>query len=53
VDRLRPEIDREGRTSRERERMVEEQLIARGVTDARVLAVMRRLPRHRFVQEAL
>ena len=33
--------------------MVEEQLIARGVTDPRVLAVMRRLPRHRFVQEAL
>src|SRR4029450_5497430 len=33
--------------------MVEDQLIARGVTDPRVLAVMRRLPRHRFVQEAL
>ena len=50
MDRPRPESDRKGR---ERERMVEEQLIARGVTDPRVLAVMRRLPRHRFVQEAL
>jgi protein-L-isoaspartate(D-aspartate) O-methyltransferase len=38
---------------RERERMVEEQLIARGVTDARVIEVMRRLPRHLFVDEAL
>jgi protein-L-isoaspartate(D-aspartate) O-methyltransferase len=53
VDRPRIESDREGRKGRERERMVEEQLIARGVTDPRVLAVMRRLPRHRFVQEAL
>jgi protein-L-isoaspartate(D-aspartate) O-methyltransferase len=33
--------------------MVEEQLIARGVTDARVIEVMRRLPRHLFVDEAL
>src|SRR4026209_2694759 len=30
-----------------------ERLIARGVTDARVLEVMRRLPRHLFVDEAL
>jgi protein-L-isoaspartate(D-aspartate) O-methyltransferase len=36
-----------------RARMVEEQLARRGVTDARVLAVMRRVPRHRFVEEAL
>ena len=41
------------RFARERERMVEEQLIARGVTDARVIEVMRRLPRHLFVDEAL
>jgi protein-L-isoaspartate(D-aspartate) O-methyltransferase len=41
------------RFARERERMVEEQLIARGVTDARVIDVMRRLPRHLFVDEAL
>src|SRR5437879_12534235 len=33
--------------------MVEEQLARRGVTDERVLAVMRRVPRHLFVEEAL
>lgn len=33
--------------------MVETQLVARGITDARVLAVMRRLPRHRFVDPSL
>jgi len=43
----------EARAARERERMVEEQLVRRGITDARVLSVMRRLPRHRFVEEAL
>ena len=47
------ERDAEPRMARERERMVEEQLVRRGVTDERVLAAMRRLPRHRFVQEAL
>ncbi|HXJ79265.1 MAG TPA: protein-L-isoaspartate(D-aspartate) O-methyltransferase [Candidatus Methylomirabilis sp.] len=41
------------RTVRERERMVEEQLAARGVTDPRVLAAMGRVPRHLFVEEAL
>ena len=41
------------RFARERERMVDEQVAARGVTDARVLAAMRRVPRHRFVDEAL
>jgi protein-L-isoaspartate(D-aspartate) O-methyltransferase len=39
--------------ARERERMVEEQLVRRGITDARVLAAMRRVPRHLFVDEAL
>ena len=43
----------EGRYTRERERMVEEQVAVRGVTDPRVLAALRRVPRHRFVQEAL
>ncbi len=43
----------EARAARERERMVEEQLVDRGVTDARVLGAMRRVPRHRFVEEAL
>jgi protein-L-isoaspartate(D-aspartate) O-methyltransferase len=33
--------------------MVDEQLARRGITDERVLAAMRRVPRHRFVQEAL
>ncbi len=32
-----------------RERMVREQLIARGISDARVLEAMRRVPRHEFV----
>jgi protein-L-isoaspartate(D-aspartate) O-methyltransferase len=34
-----------------RERMVREQIANRGVRDARVLAAMRKLPRHRFVPE--
>ncbi len=34
---------------RARERMVKEQLIPRGIRDARVLDAMRRVPRHRFV----
>jgi len=36
-----------------RAQMVEEQLARRGITDARVLAAMRRVPRHLFVEEAL
>jgi protein-L-isoaspartate(D-aspartate) O-methyltransferase len=36
---------------RERERMVEEHLIRRGIKDPRVLAAMRRVPRHLFVLE--
>ena len=43
----------EARAARERERMVGEQLARRGITDARVLDVMRRIPRHRFVEEGL
>jgi protein-L-isoaspartate(D-aspartate) O-methyltransferase len=35
----------------ERERMVRKQIEARGVTNARVLDAMRRVPRHRFVPE--
>src|SRR3989338_8491218 len=41
------------RFAREREKMVEQQLVARGITDPRVLAAMRRVPRHLFVDEAL
>ena len=36
-----------------RARMVDEQLVRRGIVDERVLAAMRRVPRHRFVEEAL
>jgi len=38
---------------RQRERMVNDQLKARGIADARVLAVMGELPRHLFVEEAM
>lgn len=41
------------RFARERERMVDEQVAARGVTDPRVLAAMRRVPRHLFLEQAL
>jgi protein-L-isoaspartate(D-aspartate) O-methyltransferase len=43
----------EGRAARERDRMVEDQLVRRGISDARVLAALRKVPRHRFVEEAL
>ncbi|MBI2339052.1 MAG: protein-L-isoaspartate(D-aspartate) O-methyltransferase [Deltaproteobacteria bacterium] len=36
-----------------RRRMVEEQLMARGVRDPKVLEVMGRIPRHLFVEQAL
>jgi protein-L-isoaspartate(D-aspartate) O-methyltransferase len=36
-----------------RDRMVEQQIAARGVTDARVLAAMRKVERHRFVDPQL
>jgi len=36
-----------------RDQMVEEQIEARGIRDPRVLAAMRRVPRHLFVQAAL
>ena len=39
--------------AREREKMVEEQLARRGITDERVLGAMRRVPRHRFLEESL
>lgn len=38
---------------RMRERMVAEQLVPRGISDPRVLAVMGEVPRHLFVEEAL
>ncbi len=36
----------------QREHMVRDQLVARGIHDARVLAAMRRVPRHELVPEA-
>jgi protein-L-isoaspartate(D-aspartate) O-methyltransferase len=36
-----------------RERMVQEQIIARGITDARVIAALRKIPRHLFVDAGL
>ena len=36
-----------------RNRMVDNQLIGRGIKDSRVLDTMRKVPRHRFVEEAL
>jgi protein-L-isoaspartate(D-aspartate) O-methyltransferase len=45
-----PELDAgEDERRSERERMVSEQLAARGIRDERVLEAMRRVPRHRFV----
>jgi protein-L-isoaspartate(D-aspartate) O-methyltransferase len=41
------------RYEKERSRMVAEQLVARGVKDERVLAAMRKVPRHEFLPEAL
>ena len=38
---------------RARARMIEEQLVARGITDVRVLGAMARIERHLFVEEAL
>jgi len=36
-----------------RSKMVEDQIIARGIKDARVIAAMKKVPRHLFVEEAL
>jgi len=36
-----------------RERMVSEQIVSRGIRDARLLKVMREIPRHRFVPTSL
>jgi protein-L-isoaspartate(D-aspartate) O-methyltransferase len=38
---------------RARKRMVQDQVSARGITDAKVIAAMEKVPRHRFVDEAL
>ena len=38
---------------KERRRMVDDQIIGRGIKDERVLAAMRRVPRHEFLPEAM
>ncbi|OGW35661.1 MAG: protein-L-isoaspartate O-methyltransferase [Nitrospirae bacterium GWC2_56_14] len=38
---------------RERQRMVEEQIMGRGISDERVLKAMRTVPRHEFLPEAI
>ncbi len=43
----------EERLQKEREQMVERQLIARGITDPHVLAAFLKVPRHKFVPQAL
>ncbi|HET6370262.1 MAG TPA: protein-L-isoaspartate(D-aspartate) O-methyltransferase [Nitrospiria bacterium] len=40
------------RFDRVRERMVEEQLVSRGISDPRVIAAIRKVPRHLFLEEA-
>ena len=39
--------------TKERDRMVDEQIVSRGVRDPRVLAAMGKVPRHEFMPEAL
>jgi protein-L-isoaspartate(D-aspartate) O-methyltransferase len=38
---------------KERRRMVDDQIVGRGIKDERVLAAMRRVPRHEFLPEAI
>jgi protein-L-isoaspartate(D-aspartate) O-methyltransferase len=47
------DMKREGEGDRqaERDRMVNAQILGGGITDARVLAAMRRVPRHRFLPD--
>src|SRR5512139_1430659 len=39
--------------TRARLRMVEEQVVSRGIRDPKVIAAMRKVPRHLFMEEAL
>lgn len=45
-------VSADSERAEERARMVAEQIAGRGVRDERVLAALRRVPRHRFVPEA-
>lgn len=42
---------KENRWSRSRDEMVDKQIIARGITDARVIEALREVPRHHFAPE--
>lgn len=48
----RPVVNPSHQYDAARRRMVEDQLIAKGIKDERVLAAMRKVPRHLFVEEA-
>ena len=48
---LEESVSRDDETQKSRYRMVEDQIQARGVSDQRVLAAMRDVPRHKFVPE--
>ena len=52
-DRARVDSGESPETREARERMVQEQIIARGVRDVRVLEALRKVPRHRFVPRAM
>jgi len=41
------------KTKAQRQRMVQEQIVSRGITDKIVLDAMSKIPRHRFVEESL
>ena len=51
MDRLSPELIQS--YAGQRRKMVEEQLVERGINDLRLLEVVSRVPRHLFVQESL
>ena len=51
MNRLSPELIQS--YAGQRSKMVEEQLVERGIKDLRLLEVMSRVPRHLFVQESL
>jgi protein-L-isoaspartate(D-aspartate) O-methyltransferase len=52
-DSLKPEAAEPAGFTEARRRMVERQLRSRDITDARVLSVMGRVPRHRFIAREL
>ena len=51
MNRLSPELIKS--YAGQRRKMVEEQLVERGINDLRLLEVVSRVPRHLFVQDSL